>query len=181
MPSKQPVRGYPHFTSITSIDELGLPSVSNSSTTLARPQSSRLLPSAPPTTAASVTSYVSPLTTSITSNATTTSLSGSECHKNCTFSKLITVGGHWQKCQTEANAVVGQIQYIVDEATNKTITTTSYADVVTFTSNGTLMTSAVSDLVANGSKILVRTDVNAAGTVTVGGENWTMCVLSSVL
>lgn len=77
--------------------------------------------------------------------------------------------------------MVGQIQYIVDEATNKTITTTSYADVVTFTSNGTLMTSAVSDLVANGSKILVRTDVNAAGTVTVGGENWTMCVLSSVL
>jgi hypothetical protein len=61
-----------------------------------------------------------------------------------------------------ATAVVGRIVYIVDNSTNATRTSTSYSAQVTFRASGTLVTSAVSDIVANGSQILTREDVNAA-------------------
>jgi hypothetical protein len=76
-----------------------------------------------------------------------------------------------------ATAVVGRIVYIVDNSTNATRTSTSYSAQVTFRASGTLVTSAVSDIVANGSQILTREDVNAAGTVTVRAMNGEiMCV-----
>lgn len=63
-------------------------------------------------------------------------------------------------------AVIGQVYYLVDNGTNITSMSTSYASQVTFEISGTMVTSAVSDIVANGSDILTRTDVNAGGTVT---------------
>ena len=92
---------------------------------------------------------------------------GSVCHANCTFTKVESNFGQWTRCQTKATNVVGKVVLIVDDSTNITTTSTSYLDQVTFTSNGTLVTSDVSDILANGSQILTRTDVNAAGTVTV--------------
>lgn len=92
---------------------------------------------------------------------------GSECHANCTFTKIVSNVGQWTRCQTKATNVVGKVVLIVDDSKNITTTSTSYLDRVTFTSNGTLVTSDVSDILANGSQILTRTDVNAAGTVTV--------------
>lgn len=63
--------------------------------------------------------------------------------------------------------MVGRIYYIIDSANNKTITSTSYSQQVTlFNSVGSKVTSDVSDIIAAGSHILTRTDVNAAGTVT---------------
>lgn len=73
-----------------------------------------------------------------------------------------------------ATAVVGQVQLIVDGKTNMTTTTTSYLSQVTFTSNGTILTSDVTDILANGSHILTRADVNAAGTVTVAIDGTVM-------
>lgn len=92
---------------------------------------------------------------------------GNGCRTNCTFTKVESNHGNWQKCQTMATAVVGQVMLIVDGNTNMTTTTTSYLAQVTFTSNGTIVTSDVTDILANGSHVLTRTDVNAAGTVTV--------------
>lgn len=73
-----------------------------------------------------------------------------------------------------ATAVVGQVMLIVDGNTNMTTTSTSYLSQVTFTSNGTIVTSDVTDILANGSHILTRTDVNAAGTVTVAIDGTVM-------
>jgi hypothetical protein len=77
--------------------------------------------------------------------------------------------------------VVGHIVYIVDNSTNVTTTSTSYSAQVTFVVSGTLIKSAVSDIVANGSQILTREDVNSAGTVTVSFDNGdVMCVPLSI-
>lgn len=63
-------------------------------------------------------------------------------------------------------AIIGRIHYIVDRANNKTITSTSYAEQVTFSTKGYKVTMPVSEIIGNGSQILTRTDVNAQGTVT---------------
>lgn len=65
---------------------------------------------------------------------------------------------------------------IVDDNTNITTASTSYLAQVTFTSNGALVTSEVSEIIANGSQILTRTDVNAAGTVTMAVDGKVMSV-----
>jgi hypothetical protein len=93
------------------------------------------------------------------------------CVQNCTFQQVVSEYGAWQQCQTMATVVVGRIVYIVDNNTNATKTSTSYSAQVTFRANGTLVTSAVSDIIANGSQILTRKDVNAAGTVTARAMN----------
>jgi hypothetical protein len=81
-----------------------------------------------------------------------------------------------------ATAVVGDVVYIVDNSTNATRTSTRYAAEVTFRASGTLVTSAVSDVAANGSQILTREDVNAAGTVTARvGNGKTICVPTEVI
>jgi hypothetical protein len=111
-----------------------------------------------------------PRTVNTTERSTVHALS---CVQNCTFSKIVSNYGKWWQCQTKATAVVGHVKYIVDNSTNTTLTSTSYAAHVTFKNNGTLVTSAVSDILANGSQILTRNDTNDAGTVTrsfLGGE-----------
>lgn len=88
------------------------------------------------------------------------------CSKDCTINlSVMTSNLHsWSKCM--GTAIIGRIHYIVDRANNKTITSTSYAEQVTFSTKGYKVTMPVSDIVGNGSQILTRTDVNAQGTVT---------------
>lgn len=74
--------------------------------------------------------------------------------------------GEWFQCQSQTMAMIGRVYYIVDNGTNTTSMSTSYASQVTFELSGTMVTSAVTDIFANGSDILTRTDVNAAGPVT---------------
>lgn len=62
--------------------------------------------------------------------------------------------------------MIGRVHYFVDAANNKTSTSTDFAQQVTFSQNGTRVTSDVTNILASGSQILTRTDVNAAGTVT---------------
>ena len=62
--------------------------------------------------------------------------------------------------------MIGRVHYFVDSANNKTSTSTDFAQQVTFSQNGTRVTSDVTNILASGSQILTRTDVNAAGTVT---------------
>lgn len=72
--------------------------------------------------------------------------------------------------------MLGRIHYTVDRAKNKTITNTSYESQVTFTSNWTRVTSAATDLIANQSQILIRTDVDASGTVAYADGTNTVLV-----
>lgn len=95
-----------------------------------------------------------------------TSAPHSDCSKNCTYDwNLLTSNHHtWSKCL--GTAIIGRVHYLVDPASNRTITSTSYAEDLTFISHGMKVTSLVSDILARQSEILTRTDVNAAVTVT---------------
>lgn len=97
---------------------------------------------------------------------TSASLPG--CAKDCTLDLNYLSSNHhtWSKCQD--TLIVGRIHYVVDSGNNKTSTSTSYSEYVTFFEPypRAWVTSAVSDLLVNGSHILTRTDVNEAGTVT---------------
>ena len=88
------------------------------------------------------------------------------CSKDCTINlSYMTVNKRsWSKCL--GTAVIGRIHYIVDRAHNKTVTSTSYEEQVTFETGNKKVTMPVTDLIANGSQILTRTDVNAQGSVT---------------
>jgi len=78
----------------------------------------------------------------------------------------------WTKC--ESTHLIGRIHYIGDIANNKTTASTSYATQVVV---GTA-TSQVSDILASSGRVITRTDLNAAGTVTavIPFENHTMLV-----
>jgi hypothetical protein len=108
-----------------------------------------------------------------TSNATaaletTTSAdhSMSGCSLNCTMNYIWfkQQRNSWTKCRSIVT--IGRVNYLVNAANNMTSTSTSYATQVTFTSYGSKVTSDVRDILANGSHVIARTDVNAAGTVT---------------
>lgn len=91
---------------------------------------------------------------------------GDLCLEDCSINyDYVWVSEHsWTKCQ--GTALIGVIYYIIDSANNKTMTSTSYSQQVTFYDGHDVVTSDVSGILAAGSQILVRTDVNAAGTVT---------------
>ena len=72
--------------------------------------------------------------------------------------------------------MIGRIYYTIDRANNKTITSTSYAAQVTFTSSGSEVTSPGTDLVGKGSQVLTRTDVDASGSVLYVDGTVTMSV-----
>jgi len=106
---------------------------------------------------------------------TITNLRAPGCSRDCSFNEdlLTQQRNSWTKCP--GTITVGRIHYIVDSANNKTSTSTSYEAQVTFiNSNGDLATSSVSDILASGSHIITRADVNAAGTVTHVDEGHTM-------
>lgn len=88
------------------------------------------------------------------------------CSMDCTLSETLLTyhRNSWTRCP--GVTVVGRVHYIIDSANNKTSTSTSYLKQVTYESDGVEMTTDVSDILANNSPIIARTDVNAAGTVT---------------
>ena len=102
------------------------------------------------------------------SNATTTvPLSASGCSANCTFTQPNYKSGSWKRCADhDAIYFAGQVKHIVDRLKNKTLTTTIYSGMITYTVNGTATTAEASDVMSNGSFKYSRTDVNEAGTVT---------------
>jgi len=105
--------------------------------------------------------------TRTTENAMPTNRILPGCSRDCTYDMHYMTMYHlsWTKCP--GTAVVGRVYYIVDSLHNKTSTSTSYSSQVTFNPRGTgPVTSNVSDILASGSHIRMRTDVNAAGTVT---------------
>lgn len=77
---------------------------------------------------------------------------------------MLSVSNSWTKCLDMVK--IGRIHYIVDAANNKTMTSTSFSEQVSFTSKGYSVTLPATDLVANKSRIITRTDVDAHGTVT---------------
>lgn len=91
----------------------------------------------------------------------------SACSKNCTLrsgpTTMTQKAASWSKCQ--GTVIIGRIHFTVDRANNTTITRTSYEAQLTFTSNGSRVTSAATDLIANQSQVLTRTDIDANGTV----------------
>jgi hypothetical protein len=85
---------------------------------------------------------------------------------DCTYSRpyLFQTQNSWTKCHD--TVMIGRVHYFVDSANNSTSTSTEYAQQVTYASNHTWVTAGGSDIAAGGSRILTRTDVNEAGTVT---------------
>ncbi|KAM0717838.1 hypothetical protein Q7P37_006170 [Cladosporium fusiforme] len=139
-------------------------------TSIALAKSLESFPSVTKTTAMGSKSIFVNATTPLASANNTAPIGSNNntCGFNCTFTVPSTRWGEWARCQpaTTALAVIGRIHHIVDTDTNLTTISTSYAAQATFEYNGKMVTSAVSDIVAERSKIMNRTDVNAAGTVT---------------
>lgn len=131
------------------------------------------LPSPDPvsSTAAADCSRIYPASATLPAGPTSTA---DPCIKDCSINmKYITASYHyWTRC--EGTAIIGLIHYIVDSANNKTSTSTSYSQQVTIFSGRSWVTSNVSDILATGSHVLIRTDVNAAGTVTYVDHGNTM-------
>lgn len=96
------------------------------------------------------------------------------CSTDCTFTEsfMSQQCNSWTKCQ--GTVMIGRVHYLVNPVDNKTSTSTDYSQRVTFTNNGTRVTSDVTDILSSGPQILTRTDVNAAGTVACADGTNTM-------